>query len=262
MYKSTYHTKEELINTLEKRGMTVSDSSILDEVNYSHIIYKYGKYFIEIENDNEIKYKDGTDILHLYNLYIFNNKLSTKLLYIFSKIEHKMRSSIVQHISKQDPLIYLESTFYSNESRNGEIDEFIDSLKKTEEARRDKYDVKHLLSGKLPLWLLVDELPIGQLRMFMKLTEGLQKLVLNDMNIAHNKWWIIRTFNKYRNVLAHMDIVESIADKDPKFDLLRLLMYMKNNYKEDYRELIIFLKDYNFNDIGISKYNYLKKLGF
>ena len=82
------------------------------------------------------------------------------------------------------------------------------------------------------------------------------------MNIAHNKWWIIKIFNKYRNVLAHMDIIEPIADNDPKFVLLSLLMYMKNNYQEDYRELMKFLNEYSFKDIGISKDGYLKLMGF
>lgn len=262
MYKSTYHSKQELVDTLEKRGMNVSNPNILDEINYSHLIYKYGEYFLEVETLGEIRYKEGTDIVNLYNLFDFNNQLSTKLMYIFSKIEHKLRSSIVGHISIDNPLAYLDPSFYSDAFSEEDRISFIETLKKTEEAKRHKYNEKHFLNGVLPIWLLIDELPIGQLRMFLKLGVGIQKKVFKDMNIEPRKWWIIKIFNQYRNLSAHMDIIKGNISIDGKVNLKPLLVYIKNNYGEDYRDVTIFLAEYSFDNINLDKSEYIKKLGF
>ena len=263
MYILEYKTKEELIDILKSRGMEVSCPKILDNINYSHLIYKYGEFFLDKNIKHKIQYKTGVDIIQLYNLYLFNAELSSKLFNVFNKIEHSIRSSIVQHISKEHPIGYLEKDFYTWIGRdfvktNKEKEKFIKSLSKTEKKKRSKYSENHLIGGILPIWLLIDEVPIGQLRMFMKLCR-INKEVLKDIKISSRNLWMLNTFNIYRNDCAHMEILKG---KSGNAQLSDLLGYIRRIYPEDYKNIMLYLEEYDFSLIKLDKEEYFKTLGF
>lgn len=263
MYKLKYQSKKELIDILESRGMSVSKPDILDIMNYSHLVYKYGSYYLDENIKERVQYRTGTDIAQLYNLYLFNAELSSKLFNIFNKIEHSIRSSIVKHISKDDPIGYFNPEFYTWVGKNvekvkKEKEKFIKTLVITEKKKRNKYDKRNLIKGYLPIWLLIDEVPIGQLRMFMKLC-GINKEVLSDIKIASRSKYLINVFNIYRNDCAHMEILRGQSGNSTFADLLA---YIRVVYSDEYSQIKKFLSNYDFKPIGLDKKEYLEALGF
>ena len=261
-YKLKYHKKDELKKILEGRGLIIYNPNILNNINYSHLIYEYGAFFLETEEP--IKYKKGTKLLDIYNLYKLNIEVSSILFKLFNLFEHKIRASIVSHVGLE-PLEYLDDNFYSKarETVENEIFNFVSNLSKTEEKMRHKYDQKYLINGKLPIWLLIDELPIGQLRMFLKLT-GIQSYVFKDIKLSKKKFWVLKGFNLHRNQLAHMDIIKGKISKDGnKYYLMDLLNKISENFKKEYLEASITIKEtikeYNFNINEVYKFSNIKK---
>lgn len=75
-YLIEYKTLEQQLEVLENRGLIIDDPSILTEINYSHLIYKYGNIYLD---DSKGEYKKGTKLSNLYNLYLFHLKIYTLL---------------------------------------------------------------------------------------------------------------------------------------------------------------------------------------
>ncbi|WP_168388364.1 Abi family protein [Mycoplasma marinum] len=257
---------EEQIEILISRGIDVDDKKILESINYSHLIYKYGIHYLQ-NKENLNVYRKGVKLSHLYNLFLFNNDLSMKLLKIIFKFEHSLKWAIAYELTTINPLNYLNNDFYSKSGANypDEIVFFIENMKKLEKNKRRKYKEEYYISGKLPLWLLVDEMAFGQLRMLLKLTASSVN-VAEKLRVTQNKNIFLKyliTVNTYRNIICHANPLKALSQTNSgkKVTLKNLIKFIKSYYHKDFLEIKLFFDNFDFSKINIEKEKLIDILG-
>lgn len=238
-----YLEVKDQIKLLESRGMTVDCDNgfkILKVHNYSHIIHKFGKLYVENYNKDKTvcKYKKDTTLNHLYNLYLLNNDTSLILLKYIIRFEHKLKTILAKKLSKED-LIYN----FNNDKNNSLNDKDKTILKRSlksasNKIKNNKINAPHLIKNKVPIWKLVDELnyaPLLKLIIYEDIinAEFINLLSLNiDKNLAKKQ---LESIQLWRNQFAHgNEIMTSIGkdDKAPKYKLSSLIQLLKKNFPE------------------------------
>lgn len=249
-----YLTLEQMHNLLKSRGLEIDDEEILQKVNYSHLIYKYGKHYLSDSG----AFVDGTKISHIYNLYKLNLEISAILFKFISKFEHKLRVALVEEIASFGPLSYLNDEIYkcSDEDRVKTIDD----LKTIEEKIRSDFPIEKLLSGKVPLWLLVDKFSIGMISWFIKVT-SIDKQVSKRLKIDFRKMSILQTIKEFRNLIHHANpitrkiVVNHKNGNSSTHHLNSLYSFFKNHieYRSEFNQLEEILNQIDKEKIGFSK---------
>ena len=110
-YSKKHKTKIEMKEILESRNLIVDDISIFDNINYSHIIYKYSKPFY----DGKTKYKDGTKLSDLMCLFTTNELLCTYLYKGINRFEHKLKNIVATIATTKSAFEYLDRKFYGDD---------------------------------------------------------------------------------------------------------------------------------------------------
>lgn len=268
-YKNNYHTKKQLVETLESRGVFVDDITILDNVNYSHLMYVFGRHFIDFETIEGPIYKTGTKLSQIYNLFLKNIESSAIFFEFFHLVEHKLKSAVAHWVAAIDPLWYADINNYkdytlnSTQKTNEEKSIFHKNLMELETKKRNQYDPKYYKSGKLPMWLLIDEMAFGQITMLIKYVDQPQKdKIYSECQIAPNNFKLLLEIKNYRNLLFHGNALTGSIGKGKEQSLLiNILKYMKLNYPTIFQKLDNFIETMEWDEIGITKlelFNILK----
>ena len=134
-YNKRYFSKKEMICVLKKRNLIIDKENILEKINYAHLIYNFGKYFqyknLKCKN---LKYKDGSKLSDIYNLYLFSKKGSIALFELIHDIEHKFKNILASLISKENAFDYLKKESYKFEKKeNKSFNYFYKKIKKSHE---------------------------------------------------------------------------------------------------------------------------------
>ena len=251
-YETKNKTKEEMKQILEDRGMIVDDISILDNINYAHLIYKYSKPFYEEEGI----YKDGTRLSDLMNLFKINEAICAWLYKKINEFEHKLKNTVATIASAKSAFEYLDKEFYGEGLtklkfyNKKEFNDFLWNIKKLHDKTLKNSEY---LSGKtkddiIPLWIFIDEMTIGQIRMFLKYwPDALKVYHILNLDFTH-----LSTFNTYRNRVFHMNpitkkiIIRRDEGKNIKHTFKKFFYVVSGTY--DLKELEIFIKDNNFDE--------------
>lgn len=204
-YETQNKTKEQMKQILEDRGMIIDNISLLENINYAHLIYKYSTPFYEKEG----VYKKGTKLSELMKLFEINELICSCLYKKINRFEHKLKNVVASMATTDSAFKYLEKEFYGEKItelpfyNDGEFKKFI---KNVNNLHRTALINNVYLSGKtkdgvIPLWIFVDEMTIGQIRMFLKYwPDGLKVYKVLKLNFKH-----LSTFNVYRNRVFHMN---------------------------------------------------------
>lgn len=197
--------KNDLIDILEKRNLIIDDATLLDDVNYSHLIYLYSDLFY-VDKINKI-YAIGTKVSDIFLLFKFNKEIS-KIIYDFSHyMEHKIRSIMANVISESNPIGYFERTFYDKGniqslSYYGDGSEFnglLSNLSDINDLHKSKYNNDELINGIVPFWRIIDHLSIGTLSMNLKYHYS-GNSIFKKLNMHFSDLSCIK---KYRNATFH-----------------------------------------------------------
>ena len=104
-----YKTISEQSDILKSRGLIVDKETILESVNYSHLIYKFGIIYWDKTKD---KYVQGTKLSHIYALYNFHRSLTKEIFNLIIKYELKLKAVIASRVAEIDPLWYINIENY------------------------------------------------------------------------------------------------------------------------------------------------------
>ncbi len=98
MNAKRFKTIDEIIDTLERKGVIVEDKEyarkFLSENNY-HFVTNYRNTF----KDNTGRYLNGTTFRDISNLYLFDRKLRMLFFEILLEIEQKIKTNVMYYIS-------------------------------------------------------------------------------------------------------------------------------------------------------------------
>ena len=256
------NTLEQQLEILEKRGLIIDDPSILTKINYSHLIYKYGNIYLD---ENKGKYKKGSKISNIYNLYLFHLKISTLLFRVIIQYEQKLKTHIADTISEVDINWYSDKANYSQEFSNSkERTNFLSNMADLNMKIINKIDDKYINNGFAPMWIMVDNMAFGQLRMICKLFDGRDK-IFSKMNLNFSTASItLGTVNEYRNQLFHGNELKSKlkSERDKtEYKLIKFFKLIRIQYPKEFSQIIFLVKELDECSIGISKKEILVKLG-
>ncbi len=264
----SFKNLDEQIQILKNKGVTILDEESAKNKlligNFYNIINGYKTPFLAQSNPE--KYIEGCTFEEIYELYNFDRNLRSIIFPAILNIENKLRSLIVYYFSERygesnyltldnfdllplaNPKIQLERRRYVLEL----IASFNSSLSK---AVGQKEYITHYISkyGFVPLWVLVNDLTLGQLSKFYYLMKQPEKIKVS-------KYWInlkytelesfMKTLSFFRNLCAHDDRIYNARSVYPIPDTaihrsLNILQNANNNYqygKIDFLSLLIVLK--------------------
>ncbi|MGM9947849.1 Abi family protein [Floccifex sp.] len=216
-----FKTIEEQIDILKERNLTISDDNfakdLLERENYYNLINGYKAPFLK--NTDPENYLDLCTIEEIYELYKFDREIRKIVFKYILKIENTLRSKISYIFSKYHGHDgYLKySNFdtlntYGNEAtitrRATAIYRLISKIQNDiSNSLKHKDYLKHyvLNHGYIPLWVLVNALPLNRLSNFYKLMKQNERIEVSYYwNIMERELkTYIETLAFYRNLCAH-----------------------------------------------------------
>lgn len=190
---------------VDDRGYAIS---VLKKVSYFALICGYKDQF---KNPTTRKYKDGTTINHIVELYKFDEVLRELFLKFTMKIERNIRSLISYYFCEQFGDAqdnYLDVNNYDYISwKKEKINELVSILSELSSSGTHRYICHHRSKHKnVPLWVLTNAMTFGQIsKMYTLLQQSTQARVAKNfqgvMNSELTK--MLDYMTKYRNVCAH-----------------------------------------------------------
>ena len=250
-----YKTISQQNEILKSRGLIVDDETILNGINYSHLIYKFGIIYWDTEND---KYVEGTKLSHIYALYNFHRSLTKEIFNLIIKYELKLKAIIASQIAEIDPLWYIDIQNYDKSiiTDNDEMNKlYKNMLRLSSKSQYEKYKIERDGISYLPIWLLIDEMAFGQLTMLIK-AFGKRNKIFHKMNLNPQHGWAkLTTINYYRNQIFHGNELRSSITND-KYKttvyLTALLKILKKSYPDDFKLLSSKITCFDYKSINIT----------
>lgn len=264
-----FKTIDEQINLLKSRNILFENEEnakkILLHNNYYNIINGYKDLFLE--NNNPVKYKQGTKFEEIYSLYEFDRQLRSIFLEYILKIENSLRSLTAYYFSKEygnNNYLKLENfeifnnvnvTIETKQKQIKFIQNLIGSINKNIAQNMDNNYINHYMTqyGFTPLWVLVNILSFGDICNFYRLMKQKQRIeVSKEFNIAEIELSsLLNILCKTRNLCAHDERLYNYEFKtntsinDTKYHSLLNLSKTNNRYdigKNDLFAVVIALK--------------------
>lgn len=201
---------------------------ILENEGYYNVINGYKDLFL-IKNANGIpvhpeKYLQNTTFEEVHSLYVLDRELRNILLKYFLIFEKDIKSKISYRFSEEHTSAnaYLDiRSFTNNPDKLKDTVELIAIIASTisRHAKRSGSSIKHYLDNhqEVPLWVLVNQLTIGNVNNFYKCVDDtLKDRIARDYSINYRRHYntvasipketlmdILKTVNMFRNVCAH-----------------------------------------------------------
>ncbi len=161
--KTIIPSVKDQIKKLQNSGLIIKDitkaESFLTNVNF----YRFRGYLFPFYDNSTKKYKPGTDIDIIMDIYRFNAELSSLLLCFTSKIEIALRAYFVEAmISTNDALSYLDPSFFETKEN------FWNNIASISRdiGRASEIFIKHQFDdhgGLVPIWAVVEVMSFGTL---------------------------------------------------------------------------------------------------
>lgn len=207
----------------------------LEKIGYYSLVNGYKSLFLKRNPDGKTvdpeQYIEGVDFEELYNLYQFDKELRTILYEGILTYESMLAAKISYYFSEYfpDPNSYLIVTNFAINNNNIKyVAKLINSLSNSIKKNSNKNTaIKHYLSkyGHIPLWVLVNYLPFGDLNYFYKnciedIKKNIAEAFERERYISYNKKEktriivrdieeVNKLLNHFRNAVAHNEITFS-----------------------------------------------------
>lgn len=211
-----YKTIDEQLNILEKRKITIKNRSLAKKIlsyeNYYYVINGYKAPFISSTNPEDC-YKAGTSFYEIVALYSFDRKLREILFPNLLRIEHCIKSVIIDVFSSRhghDHTSYLRpdsfnSLDFINFKRTNSM--IFDLLKLIDREKNRHNAIAHYMNdyGYVPLWVLSKVMTFGKINSFyacMKKDEKEEVASRFNLNAADYKS-LVDYLAVFRNKCAH-----------------------------------------------------------
>jgi len=244
---------------ISEKNLVIQDinsaKQILFKVGYFPLINGYKKIF---KNSVTQKFKDGTCLKNLYDLYSFDNELRTIFLKNILITERNIKSSLSYHFSEVfggGQSDYLNSLNYDYAGLKIPLIKTLIKIMSGQLRKDSHYAyIHHYLKvyQDVPLWVLINVMTFGQMSKLYACQKGQIKIrVCNDFGkIKINEFEkMIAVSTKFRNVCAHNERLFDFRTKDALLDMnihKRLhLQRKKDRYqcgKHDLFAVVIILK--------------------
>lgn len=161
---------------------------ILEKENYYSVINGYNKLFLYPKNDESKvdKYRHGSTIYEIYELYLLDKKLRSLLLQELLKYEHYLKTKCAYFFSKNytGENDYLNYSNFSGDSKD--IINNINYITKVLSSKNIKNSpINHYIENydSIPLWVIVNHFTFGNIRYFYEVcNEDIKKDILNSFN--------------------------------------------------------------------------------
>lgn len=234
-------TYVEQIEHLQKvHGLTISDpvkaKEILQTVNY----YRLSAYGIDLLDKRTDQYYPGTDIEHLYSLYLFDSRLRNMLSPVIEYVEIRFRSCIAYHLAIQyGAECYRDRSCFhswtSGVTGQDMFDVFNEHVDKEIKKQSKKPFVIHhqqKYGGHFPIWVVVELLSLGTLSTLFSLMKREDQIAIAKQfqtNYVYMKSWFAALV-EVRNICAHygrlynmpLDSVAKLSSKEKQYANSRL----------------------------------------
>lgn len=230
MNQKPFKTHEQLIELLETRGIDFSapDSKSfakkkLQRIGYYNLINGYSSLFWENEESN--KYKQGTTIKEIYNLYLFDQKLREIFLRNILPLEINIKSLIAYYFPKAHPgTYYLTYNNFDTTRRdaNKNITSLIADIQRQLAGRCSDPSISHYLKkyGYVPLWVLNNILTLGTIsKLYSLMQQKERQEISKTFHLSDKELENILTYiSSVRNFCAHGNRLFCFRSKRPLID--------------------------------------------
>lgn len=230
MNEKPFQTHEQLIELLSSRGIDFSslDSKSfakkkLQRIGYYNLINGYSSLFWT--DDTKSKYKAGTTVNEIYNLYIFDQKLREIFLRNILPLETNMKSLIAYHFPQTHPEThYLTYTNFdtTRKDANKNITSLIADIQRQVASRYSDPSISHYLKnyGYIPLWVLNNILTLGTISKFFSLMQQKERQEISKtFHLTDKELENILTYvSAIRNFCAHGNRLFCFRSKRPLID--------------------------------------------
>lgn len=213
-------TTEEQINTLEERGMSITNKKHVTDVLLSVGYYRMGFYWFPFEECQNLnakrihKFKPDTTWEKAEALYNFDDRFRNLLSFYLQAIETDIRTYLTYTVSnfyKYDP-VWFANPQMVNAKFLAKLDEIYGAVAQNEVIKRHRNF--HHNDIYAPAWKTIEFFTFGDVLMLYKgiRDEHLQKAIAGRYDIRNIKVFIsyADTLRKARNVCAHSHILYDI----------------------------------------------------
>ena len=207
MEEKPFKTHEQLVELLASRGVDFSNPDSksfakkkLQRIGYYNLINGYS--FLFWESGCKDKYKPGTTVNEIYNLYLFDQKLRETFLHNILPLETNIKSLIAYYFPQMHP-----ETHYLNNY------------------------------GYIPLWVLNNILTLGTISKFYSLMQQKERQEISKtFHLSDKELENILTYvSSVRNFCAHGNRLFCYRSKRPLIDTsLHATMQLPKSEKNEY----------------------------
>lgn len=201
-YNKKFLTFEEQRSLLKERGLIIKNEeklfSILKHVSYYHLSI-YCKAF----QDSNDKFKEGTTLQNIWDLYNFDKKLRLLLLDVLERIEMSLKCVLIYEISKdkKDNYWYTDK---SNFKENEDVKKFLDKIKDSKEIYIQHYYRKYNFPDYPPSWIFFESLSFGECaRLIRNLHENDRQIIAESYKMSKAVIQMFHYLSNLRNFCAH-----------------------------------------------------------
>ena len=234
LFPKPFSSYEELINTLEARGMHIEDRERairkISQVGYYRlsgfwypcrkIKFDENRKAVKIPKTNTPERSDdfleGVTFNSIFQLYIFDKRLRQLILDAIERIEIFIRSVVAHELGYHDPLAYKKQQYFSPKAREdyyrkgqirNQFHEWTQKHNNLISRSREDCIVWHKLKDKqIPIWVAVESWDFGTLSKFYEyLNASYQNRICNRIGPIPPKTlknWL-HELNILRNRCAH-----------------------------------------------------------
>lgn len=233
MASKPFKTFEEQLNILKDRGLTIDDEieaiNKLKSDNYYNIINGYKDLFTTKDSAGNEIFIDNATFEEIYNLYLFDRNIRNIIFNYILLIENKLRTQISYIFAKyHDGNNYLSYTNFETLLAVGDQKASIDRAiqiynlisnieKDISKSIKHKDYIRHYITeyGYVPIWVLVNVLPLNRLSEFYKLMNQKERIEVSQYwNVMEKDLrQYIALLASFRNLCAHDERIYCTIDK-------------------------------------------------
>lgn len=193
---------------LESRGLVIANKAEAERLLYHVNYYRLSGYLHGFKQEDGVHYLPGTTLEQIKALYDFDRKLTCILMFALEDIEETLKTRLSYSLTSafpENPLIYLDSSIYRNQSDFLKFSSlFYHEFKNNRNLPFIKHHMKEY-DGNLPMWVAVEILTMGNISAIYKNLKGPYQKVLahsyHTGSVQLENWIENLTFT--RNHLAH-----------------------------------------------------------
>ena len=269
------------IKLLQERGLIIENSDSAKEYLRNISYFRLQGFWWEFQIDKENhKFKEGTTIKNIIELYTFDRKFRLIIFDALERIEIALRTKLVYYPSIELDQWWFENenNFYSKEYHGESLKEVDKELRRTKEVFIKSHYNKYGNAHRPPAYKTLEIISFGCLS---KLYSNLKNEVIakdrvaKELNLPNHNFlrsWL-QTFNTIRNIIAHhsriwnrnidfapkflhkteFDFIKKPENENSMYHCLSCILFILNKVSEGHslkEKIINLLKENDFINIS------------